>query len=293
MSTGERGMQIKSDVNNIGWENSNFPIVCEPCIGDNPYVRMMRDQGGGTCKMCARPHTMYKWRPGRADAWKRTEVCQSCAKSRNLCQACILDMQLGLPSQLRDAVLAAHSDVAVATSNVGLEYQNNQRLTAMAYGGDDTITPAERLLEIARNVGNPENRIDPRVKIYHKPTDTIANGEVGSSSSRKRSLEESDPNNPQPLPLPPGVAQALTNQEYASSLQAGYFTTYSHLSVPLLPVVSTVPTTTGTIGIPSRTGTGTGQTSSSKPKTKGVKKKALFTPKPPSGPPPPSAFVAE
>ena len=30
------------EVNKEGWETASFPILCETCLGDNPYVRMQK-----------------------------------------------------------------------------------------------------------------------------------------------------------------------------------------------------------------------------------------------------------
>ena len=92
----ERGMQGKADINNVQWDRGDFPILCESCFGDNPYVRMQKQTLGGTCKMCERPFTLFKWRPSRGDQYRKTEICQVCSKVKNLCQTCILDLEYGI-----------------------------------------------------------------------------------------------------------------------------------------------------------------------------------------------------
>lgn len=44
---------------------------------------------------------MFRWCPGAKMRFKKTEVCQTCAKLKNVCQTCLLDLQYGLPVQVR------------------------------------------------------------------------------------------------------------------------------------------------------------------------------------------------
>ena len=92
---GERGFQNKADFNSANWENTEFPILCQTCLGESKFVRMIKETFGGTCKMCDRPYSIFKWRPGRGESYKKTEVCQTCSKVKNICQTCILDLKYG------------------------------------------------------------------------------------------------------------------------------------------------------------------------------------------------------
>ena len=48
---GERGLAIRSGQNKQGWEQTDFPILCESCLGDNPYIRMLKEPHGKECKV--------------------------------------------------------------------------------------------------------------------------------------------------------------------------------------------------------------------------------------------------
>jgi pre-mRNA-splicing factor RBM22/SLT11 len=103
---GERGTALKGNLNKQGWEKSDFPILCETCLGDNPYLRMAKSEFARECKVCQRPFTVFRWKPDSSGSgqlrYKKTEICQTCAKLKNVCQTCLFDLDFGLPVELRD-----------------------------------------------------------------------------------------------------------------------------------------------------------------------------------------------
>lgn len=129
--------------------------------------RMVKDPYGDACKMCTRPFTVFKWKPGRGESYKKTEVCQTCSKVKNICQTCILDLEYGLPSQLRDAVLSEFDGTPQAPeSEVNREYFIQQQMIAINNGDDmwaSRDNPNERLLRMARTA--MKDREQPRIKL--------------------------------------------------------------------------------------------------------------------------------
>lgn len=101
---------IKQDDNKQAWEETDFPLTCETCLGDSPYVRMTKLPHGKPCAVCAVPFTVFAWQAGTRGRLKKVEICRSCASSKNVCQVCVYDLQYGLPVQVRDGVLAECGD---------------------------------------------------------------------------------------------------------------------------------------------------------------------------------------
>lgn len=102
----------------------DFPILCQTCLGDNPYVRMLKEKYGKECKICSRPFTVFRWCPGARMRFKKTEICQTCCKLKNVCQTCLLDLEYGLPTQVRDAALKIHDNLPQSDVNKAFYIQN-------------------------------------------------------------------------------------------------------------------------------------------------------------------------
>ncbi|CAG9316155.1 unnamed protein product [Blepharisma stoltei] len=99
---GERHLGLRGDSNKQTWEEADFPIVCTACLGQNKYIRMMKTHFDRACRVCERPYTVFRWRPTARERFRRTEICQVCARSKHVCQCCVNDIETGVPVHERD-----------------------------------------------------------------------------------------------------------------------------------------------------------------------------------------------
>ncbi|XP_022903483.1 pre-mRNA-splicing factor RBM22 [Onthophagus taurus] len=140
--------------NRQNWEDSDFPILCQTCLGDNPFIRMTKEKYGKECKICSRPFTVFRWCPGARMRFKKTEVCQTCSKLKNVCQTCLLDLEYGLPIQVRDAALKMKDELPKSDVNKEYYIQNMENeLTKSDSGslvGNKVNEPNELLMRLAR-----------------------------------------------------------------------------------------------------------------------------------------------
>ncbi|PMB71988.1 Pre-mRNA-splicing factor slt-11 [Beauveria bassiana] len=109
--------QIKQDLNRSGWESTDFPSVCENCLPENPYVKMVKEDYGAECKL-----------------------------------SCMLDLSFGLPIAVRDAALKM---VAPGPqSDINREYfaQNNEKLIEEGKGTEEYEKTDEKARELLRRL---------------------------------------------------------------------------------------------------------------------------------------------
>lgn len=73
---------------------------------------------------------------------------------------------IGLPSQLRDAVLASADDLAAPESVINKEYVTQQQLVRLDAEGEDVLAneTTEKLLKVVRTIAT--NRSQPKVKMF-------------------------------------------------------------------------------------------------------------------------------
>ena len=160
--------QSKVQMKQQKWEDSELPILCETCLGDNPYVRMVRQTYGKTCKTCDKPYTSFRWRAGTDGRFKSTQVCQSCAKAKNVCQCCILDLTYGLPVQVRDSFLNVNEASDVPQSGANRDFYL-QSLENKAQSGENQYGKArinQQLLSLTRKSPYSERNLPHICSFY-------------------------------------------------------------------------------------------------------------------------------
>ncbi|CAL1705076.1 unnamed protein product [Somion occarium] len=153
-------MPPKADINKAGWEQSDFPILCETCLGDNAFVRMSKQEYGRSCGTCARPFTVFRWNPGTGMRYKTTVICQTCAKIKNVCQTCLLDLEYGLPTQVRDTALAVENDAP--TSEINREYYAQNMESRLE--GSKSLLDSNRASSAGKEMLKQLARTDPYYK---------------------------------------------------------------------------------------------------------------------------------
>lgn len=212
--------QIKQDLNRSGWESTDFPSVCESCLPDNPYVQMLKeDHGkshrcikshllcsliatGAECKLCTRPFTIFHWKADRTARSKRTNICLTCARLKNCCQCCMLDLSYGLPIVVRDAALKMLAPGPESDVNRQYYAQEHERELEEGRGDIEAYEKTdEKARELLRKLANSE-------PYYKRQRRLEAEGSESQLTRRRsRSPESSDrrltaPSRPLPFSNP-------------------------------------------------------------------------------------------
>ncbi|PGH17455.1 pre-mRNA-splicing factor slt11 [Helicocarpus griseus UAMH5409] len=165
--------QIKQDINRSGWETTDFPSVCESCLPDNPYVQMLKEDYAAECKICTRPMTMFQWKPDRTARTKRTNICLTCARLKNCCQCCMLDLSFGLPIVVRDAALKMVAPGPQSSINREYYAQEHEKEIEEGRGAvEEYAKTDEKARELLRRLANSE-------PYYKKQRRLEASGESG------------------------------------------------------------------------------------------------------------------
>ncbi|KAF3480954.1 pre-mRNA-splicing factor slt11 [Arthroderma uncinatum] len=169
--------QIKQDINRAGWETTDFPSVCEQCLPENPYVQMLKEDYAAECKICTRPMTVFRWKADRTSRTKATNICLTCARLKNCCQCCMLDLSFGLPIVVRDAALKMVAPGPQSSINREYYAQEHEKELEEGRGAvEEYENTDEKARDLLRRLANSE-------PYYKRQRRLEASGETDASTT--------------------------------------------------------------------------------------------------------------
>ncbi|KAJ1611784.1 Cwf5-like protein [Cryptosporidium canis] len=125
----------------LSYEDSNFPIVCDRCLGESKFLRMTKSNQERSCKICNRPCTMFRWKLHNSKKYNQTTICYSCGKIKNVCQSCVSDLNFGLPLYAREDYIKSKRDEgdekALQLLNIPDSVDNRDHFMENKLNGDD------------------------------------------------------------------------------------------------------------------------------------------------------------
>ncbi|CAD6501659.1 BgTH12-01909 [Blumeria graminis f. sp. triticale] len=188
--------QIKQDLNRSGWETTDFPSVCENCLPETSYVKVLKDDHGAECKICTRPYTVFQWKADRTSRSKHTNICLTCARLKNCCQCCMLDLAFALPIVVRDAALKMVAPGPQSSVNREYYAQEHEKEIEDGRGGTEAYEKTdEKARQLLRRLANSEpyfkrqRRIEPAEKPgvnSESPASLSSRGPVRTRDSQGR-----------------------------------------------------------------------------------------------------------
>ncbi len=129
------------------------------------------------CKICTRPFTVFRWKPDRTARTKRTNICLTCARLKNCCQCCMLDLSFGLPITVRDAALKMVAPGPNSSINREYYAQNHELELEEGRGATEEYEKTdEKARDLLRRLANSE-------PYYKKQRRLEASGEGSEQSA--------------------------------------------------------------------------------------------------------------
>lgn len=131
------------------------------------------------CKICTRPFTVFRWKADRTSRQKHTNICLTCARLKNCCQCCMLDLSFGLPIVIRDAALKMVAPGPQSAVNREYYAQNHEKEIEEGLGTESYEKTDEKARELLRRLANSEPYFKKQRRIGPADEDTNASPNQG------------------------------------------------------------------------------------------------------------------